>query len=163
MSSNTETAGRFRIGEVADQLGVTTRTIRYYEERGLLNHGTKRPKGSHRLYAQTDVVRLQELIRLRDLLGLSLEDLVELAEAEEARACLRGRWDNTTDDEERMRIVDEAIPLVEKQLRLVTSRQQTLASFSDELRSKLKLMKQVRRDLAARDTSAVAARSASDC
>ena len=150
MSTNARTPDLYRIGEVADRLGVTTRTIRYYEERGLLSHGTDRAKGSHRLYAQTDIVRLKELIRLRDLLGLSLEDLVELAEAEEARACLRGRWADTTDDEERMRIVDEAIPVVKRQLALVTTRQKKLAAFSGELRSKLKLMQQVRRDLVAK-------------
>ena len=70
-----------RIGEVAERVGVTTRTIRYYEERGLLGRESQREKGAHRLYGEADVVRLQELIRLRDLLGLSLEELVELAEA----------------------------------------------------------------------------------
>jgi DNA-binding transcriptional MerR regulator len=148
--SATETAELYRIGEVAEQLGVTTRTIRYYEERGLLNNGTTRPKGTHRLYTQMDIVRLQELIRLRDLLGLSLQDLVELAEAEEARSCLRGRWADSTDDEERLRIVEEAIPLVERQLQLVTARQKTLVTFGEDLESKLKEMRKVRRDLRAR-------------
>jgi DNA-binding transcriptional MerR regulator len=163
VSTNSEAPQLFRIGEVADRLGVTTRTIRYYEERGLLRHGNRRPKGSHRLYAQTDIVRLQELIRLRDLLGLSLEDLVELAEAEEARACLRAHWDTTTDDEERMRIVEEALPLVERQLELVTARQKTLETFAGELKEKLDQIKQVRRELLDGDTSALAARSTSDC
>ncbi len=75
------------------------------------------------LYAEADVARLQELIRLRDLLGLTLEELVELAEAEEARAALRGRWEEDPSDEERLRIVEEAIPHVERQLALVRSRQ----------------------------------------
>ena len=52
----------------------------------------ERSKGAHRLYGEADVARLHELIRLRDLLGLSLEELVELAEAEEARAALRDQW-----------------------------------------------------------------------
>ena len=112
--SATETA--LRIGEVARRCGVTTRTIRYYEELGLLGSGV-REKGAHRTYAEADVAHLQELIRLRDLLGLSLEELVELAEAEEARAALRGRWEEDPNDEERLRIVEEAIPHVERQLR----------------------------------------------
>ena len=112
------TEGALRIGEVADRVGVTTRTIRYYEERGLLGAESDRAKGAHRLYDEADVVRLQELIRLRDLLGLTLEELVELAEAEEARAALRGQWEESASDEERARIVEEAIPLVERQLEL---------------------------------------------
>jgi DNA-binding transcriptional MerR regulator len=74
-------ATTLRIGEVAEQVGVTPRTIRYYEERGLLDR-EDRPKGAHRVYDEADVARLRELLRLRDLLGLSLEELVELAEAE---------------------------------------------------------------------------------
>ncbi len=139
----------YRIGEVAERVGVTPRTIRYYEERGLLGHEPERPKGAHRLYDDADVVRLQELIRLRDLLGLSLEELVELAEAEEARAALRGQWDASASDEERARIVEAAIPLVERQLELVTSRQEKLAAFADELKAKRVSLDQRLRDLRA--------------
>ena len=60
-----------RIGEVAEQVGVTTRTIRYYEELGLLGSDA-RSKGAHRLYSEADVARLRELIRLRDLTSLPL-------------------------------------------------------------------------------------------
>jgi MerR family transcriptional regulator, repressor of the yfmOP operon len=126
-----------RIGEVAEQVGVTTRTIRYYEELGLLGAGAGRTKGAHRLYGQGDVVRLQGLIRLRDLLGLSLEELVEIAEAEEARAALREEWASDPTEAERARIVAAAIPLVERQLELVRARQQTLADFAAELAEKL--------------------------
>jgi MerR family transcriptional regulator, repressor of the yfmOP operon len=136
-----------RIGEVAERVGVTTRTIRYYEELGLLGSGSGREKGEHRTYEESDVARLQELIRLRDLLGLTLEELVELAEAEEARAAIRGRWQEDISDGERLRLVDQAIPHVERQLALVRSRQQTLAEFADELEEKLKRLRRRRRDL----------------
>jgi MerR family transcriptional regulator, repressor of the yfmOP operon len=145
--SNDSATGAYRIGEVADRVGVTTRTIRYYEERGLLGTSTSRTKGAHRLYGEADVLRLQELIRLRDLLGLSLEELVELAEAEEARSALRGRWADSADDEERARIVEAAIPLVERQLELVNARRRTLADFAGELDERLALLEQRRRDL----------------
>jgi MerR family transcriptional regulator, repressor of the yfmOP operon len=136
-----------RIGEVAQRVGVTPRTIRYYEELGLLGSGSEREKGAHRTYAEADVGRLQELIRLRDLLGLTLEELVELAEAEEARAALRGRWEEDPSDEERLRIVEEAIPHVQRQLALVRSRQATLDQFAGELESKLARLGRRRREL----------------
>jgi MerR family transcriptional regulator, repressor of the yfmOP operon len=131
-----------RIGEVAEQVGVTTRTIRYYEELGLLGSAAGRTKGTHRLYGQADVVRLQGLIRLRDLLGLSLEELVELAEAEEARAALRDQWESDPTDADRARIVNTAIPLVERQLDLVRARQRTLGDFADELSEKLRSLRE---------------------
>jgi MerR family transcriptional regulator, repressor of the yfmOP operon len=140
-------ATALRIGEVAQRVGVTPRTIRYYEELGLLGSGSEREKGSHRTYAEIDVARLQELIRLRDLLGLTLEELVELAEAEEARAALRGRWESDPSDEERLRIVEEAIPHVERQLALVRSRQTTLEEFARELDAKLARLRRRRREL----------------
>ncbi len=145
------TEGALRIGEVAERVGVTTRTIRYYEERGLLGRESQRAKGAHRRYGEADVGRLQERIRRRDLLGLSLEELVELAEAEEARAALRGQWAESATDEERTQIVEAAIPLVERQLELLTSRQETLAAFADELKDKLARLKRRRRALARGD------------
>jgi DNA-binding transcriptional MerR regulator len=128
---------RYRIGEVAERAGVTTRTIRYYEELGLLGTG-ERTKGAHRVYTEADVARLEELIRLRDLLGLTLDELVELVEAEEARAALRNRWAESASDDERVRIVDAAISLAERQLELVQARQQRLSEFADELVEKLR-------------------------
>jgi MerR family transcriptional regulator, repressor of the yfmOP operon len=141
-------ASGLRIGEVAERVGVTTRTIRYYEERGLLGNASEREKGAHRLYDEADVLRLQELIRLRDLLGLSLEELVELAEAEEARSALRGRWADSASDEERERIVEAAIPLVKRQLELVAARQERLETFERDLKSKLRRLERRRRQLA---------------
>jgi MerR family transcriptional regulator, repressor of the yfmOP operon len=127
----------YRIGEVAERVGVTTRTIRYYEELGLLGCDTGRAKGAHRLYTDADISRLQELIRLRDLLGLTLDELIELAEAEDARAALRNQWDQGPPDDERLRIVQQATPLLERQLALVRARQKTLAEFATSLEERL--------------------------
>jgi DNA-binding transcriptional MerR regulator len=130
----------YRIGEVARLIGTTARTIRYYEELGLLGGSADRPKGGHRLYTEADVTRLREVVRLRDLLGLSLEELVKLTEAEQARECLRARWQSTSDDAERARILQDSIPLVQRQLELVRIRQRNLDDFERELADKLELM-----------------------
>ena len=145
---STQTQGRtLRIGEVAERVGVTTRTIRYYEELGLLGTGATRTKGTHRLYTEADITRLEELIRLRDLLGLSLEELVALAEAEEARAALRDQWAESASDRERARVVNAAIPVVERQLELVRGRQQRLSEFAEELSQKLRSLHDRRAEL----------------
>jgi DNA-binding transcriptional MerR regulator len=146
MSVTTQEAG-YRIGEVARLVGVTTRTIRYYEELGLLGTDTGRPKGGHRVYGEADVKRLQELIRLRDLLGLSLEELVELVEAEQARDLLCSRWETNPDDDERLQIINAATPLVERQLELVGDRRAALGQFAGELEEKLEQMRTLREEL----------------
>jgi MerR family transcriptional regulator, repressor of the yfmOP operon len=140
--------GMFRIGEVAERVGVTPRTIRYYEELGLLGTMDARAKGAHRLYAEADIARLEELIRLRNLLGLTLEEIVAVVEAEEARAALRNQWEESASDAERARIVEAAIPLVERQLELVNARRATLSEFADELSEKLRSLKKRRGELA---------------
>jgi len=137
----------YRIGDVAERVGVTTRTIRYYEELGLLGTDSARTKGAHRLYSDADIARLEELIRLRDLLGLTLEELVALAEAEEARAALRDQWAESATDIERARIVEAAIPLVERQLELVRARQDRLSEFAGELSEKLRRLKKRQTEL----------------
>jgi len=138
-----------RIGEVAERVGVTPRTIRYYEELGLLGAGAARAKGAHRVYGEADVTRMGELIRLRDLLGLTLDELVTLAEAEEARAALRDQWHGDPTDEERLAIVERAGELVRQQLELVRSRQRTLGDFADELEAKLEALGERRTELLA--------------
>jgi MerR family transcriptional regulator, repressor of the yfmOP operon len=136
-----------RIGEVARQVGVTARTIRYYEELGLLGASDSRTKGAHRHYTDGDVARLRELIRLRDLLGLSLDELIAVAEAEEARAALRDQWHGDPTDEERIAILERATELAQQQLDLVTARRQRLDEFAGELKQKLRTLHRRRRDL----------------
>ena len=56
-----------RIGDVAKLAGTTPRTIRYYEEIGLLPASAARERGAHRTYAEEDVERLADLLRLKGL------------------------------------------------------------------------------------------------
>jgi DNA-binding transcriptional MerR regulator len=133
----TETQLTYRIGEVAELVGTTPRTIRYYEEVGLLPAPPTHEKGRHRTYGEGDVARLQELIRLRDLLGVSLEELKTLVEAEEARAVLRERWQHTAGLADRRAILEQALGHVTAQLALVRSRRSALAGLESELAAKL--------------------------
>jgi DNA-binding transcriptional MerR regulator len=132
----------YRIGEAAELLGVTPRTIRYYMELGLVHAGSGRDKGEHRVFTEHDVARLADLIHLRDLLGLSLEELRALAEAEEARAALRNEWRNTSDDEERRQILERAIPHVRRQLELVVARRKTFDEVAAQLEERLAELEQ---------------------
>jgi len=68
----------YPIGNLAKMAGLTTRTIRYYEERGLLN-SIKRIEGGRRAYTNEDLRRLKFIKRLK-LLGLTLAEMEELAE-----------------------------------------------------------------------------------
>ena len=82
---------KLRIGPFAALTGTTPRTIRYYEEIGLLPCPGEREQGKHRCYTRADVERVREIVRLRDLLGLSLEQLSRLIAAEDPEAELLKR------------------------------------------------------------------------
>jgi DNA-binding transcriptional MerR regulator len=125
-----------RIGEVAELLGTTPRTIRYYEEIGLLPAADDREQGKHRLYTQADVDRVREIMRLRDLLGLSLEEVSALLEAEDARAQLRREFRQAEDPAEIKRILEEALGHIANQLELVRHRRRELEQLESGLVAK---------------------------
>jgi DNA-binding transcriptional MerR regulator len=142
------TAARpLRIGEVAELTGTTARTIRYYEEIGLLDSAPERTQGKHRVYTQADVDRVREIIRLRDLLGLSLDQLSQVLEAESARAHLRDELAQTQDPAERKRILEELLTHISSQLELVKTRLSELTDLASELDGKQRTVRQKIREI----------------
>lgn len=129
-----------RIGELAELLGTTPRTIRYYEEIGLLPGAEDRAQGKHRAYTEADVERLGEIIRLRDLLGLPLEELSTLLEAEAARAAIRREIQLTEDPDEIKRLREQALGHITTQLELVRRRRRELEQLESELVAKRRLV-----------------------
>ena len=121
-----------RIGQVATRSGVTPRTIRYYEELGLLP-ASDREQGKHRTYAEADIERLKEVTRLRDLLGLSLDELRSVVVAESVRADARRRFRESDSPEERRAALEEALPHLETQINLVRRRAAELNELENDL------------------------------
>jgi DNA-binding transcriptional MerR regulator len=142
----TETVVRaMRIGEVAEQTGLTPRTIRYYEEIGLLGAGSEsepRQQGKHRCYTSADVERIAEIVRLRDLLGLSLDQLSQLVEAETARAEIRREIKAIDDPERKRELITQAHGHITTQLTLVRSRVRELSKLEQELAERQALCEQ---------------------
>ncbi len=67
---------RYAIGEISRLVDLSQRTIRYYEEIGLL-HSVRRIENGKRVYTDQDVRRLKFINRLK-VLGLSLAEMVDL-------------------------------------------------------------------------------------
>ncbi|MCW3017933.1 MAG: MerR family transcriptional regulator [Solirubrobacterales bacterium] len=137
-----------RIGDVARLVGTTPRTIRYYEEIGLLAEAPARPSGQHRLYTDEEVERLREVIRLKELLGVSLDELKTLLSAEEARAEVRAQLRrDDVDAERRSELLSEALGHIDRQLELVRHRAGELAKLEHELLETRKRAKRKIREL----------------
>jgi len=146
--AGTAAAGALRIGDVARIVGTTPRTIRYYEEIGLLPGPPNRLAGGHRLYTEAEVDRLREVMRLRNLLGVSLEELKTLLDAEEARAAVRAELRRGDVGEARRReLLGDALHHIERQLELVHKRFDELSKLKGELTEKQRLVRHRLREL----------------
>ena len=77
-----------RIGEVAKLTGLTTRTLRYWEELGLIRPSSYRGSGE-RLYSQTDMARVTRIRELQELLGFSLAEVRVVLDTEDGRDLLK--------------------------------------------------------------------------
>jgi DNA-binding transcriptional MerR regulator len=135
-----------RIGELALRSGVTPRTIRYYEELGLLPRAD-REQGKHRTYTEADIERLKEVTRLRDLLGLSLDELRSMIVAEAVRADARRRFHESDSPEVRRAALEEALPHLETQLGLVRRRLAELKELEGDLVDRRKRIQRALREL----------------
>jgi MerR family transcriptional regulator, repressor of the yfmOP operon len=122
-----------RIGEVAERAETTVRTVRYYEEVGLLPGSEERSHGQHRSYSEADVERLKEILQLKELLNLSLEELRGLVEAEEARAAIRAQYRSATEAAERERPLTAAAGHLDRQLALIRDRRTALDELEERL------------------------------
>ncbi len=71
-----QTTHEYRIGDLARLFGVTVRTLRYYEELGLLEPG-ERSESEHRRYPEKNIIYLRRIQQLKDY-GLSLGEIGEL-------------------------------------------------------------------------------------
>ena len=136
-----------RIGELARLVGTTPRTVRYYEEKGLLPPAADRPAGQHRLYDAQDVERLRDLLRLRNLLGVPLEELKELVAVDDERALLRTELRATDAPGERTRILRRLDALAVRQLELVDRRAAELESLREEIRARRARITELLRDV----------------
>ena len=104
-----------RIQEVAADTGLTPRTIRYYEELGLLAPAA-RSEGAYRLYDAEDLERLRFIRGLRDDAGFSLSEIGQLLEDEAARARNRATFRASQDTAEKRAILEDALGRVDRQV-----------------------------------------------
>jgi DNA-binding transcriptional MerR regulator len=82
MTPDSEFTGMIQIGEVADRVGLSLRTVRYYEEMGLITP-QMRSEGGFRLYTDAHVERLALIKRMKPL-GFTVQEMCELLEARDA-------------------------------------------------------------------------------
>ena len=125
-----------QIGEVAERTAVTQRTLRFYEEKGLLRPPT-RMEGGFRLYSEDDVRRVDHIRRLQNLLGITLAEIKEMVEAEEMLWELKAQYRPEWDVVEKRRQLQKAIDVVSSQHGVVTQKADQMSEMKAQLEERL--------------------------
>jgi MerR family transcriptional regulator, repressor of the yfmOP operon len=127
---------RYRIGEVAAQAGVSTRTLRYYEERGLLDPAGHSVGGSRR-YSEAEVARVARIRELQAVMGFDLDQICHILGIDDRLAQLSEEFRGDPTESRRADIVRQAFELYGELDRQVRAKQSVLADFAAEIESKL--------------------------
>jgi MerR family transcriptional regulator, repressor of the yfmOP operon len=135
--STTSTDERYlQIGEAAERTALTQRTLRYYEEKGLLR-APSRMEGGFRLYSQEDLERVERIKELRDLLGFSLADIKEMLEADDVKMQLRAEWRKDADSAEKVAKIRVAREATLQQLALLDEKMSRMTAMRDQLAERM--------------------------
>ena len=136
LEAEPEDRALIQIGEVAERTGVTQRTLRFYEEKGLLKPPS-RLEGGFRLYSDEDVERVERIKSMQSLLGLSLADIKEMVEAEEVKLQLRATYRRDADVSERQAKIRKAMEVTEHQAAIIDQKLSALQDMKNLLDEKL--------------------------
>ena len=136
----------YSIEQVATRTGLTKRTLRYYEEVGLLRP-TGRTEGNYRLYSEDDVQHLERIKKLRDLLGFSLAEIREILDAEDERGQIKVAYRQETEAAAKVAQLDRADELIQRQLQLIEQKIEGLEQMRASLQAKLEHHKRDRSEL----------------
>lgn len=121
----------FKIDDLARETGLTKRAIRYYEEIGLLP-APERSKGGIRLYVQSHIDRLKQIVNARDVLGFTLQeihDFVSISEALEDHRLHFRQMDKKKDKLGKLLEIEQA---VRGQLDMITHKLEKMTEIQAE-------------------------------
>jgi MerR family transcriptional regulator, repressor of the yfmOP operon len=121
----------FKIDDVARETGLTKRTIRYYEEIGLIQP-PDRTDGGTRLYTQEEINKLKRVVIAKDVLGFSLQELQYFISLNESIEQKRNEY-RASQDENKLQELKELSLNVHKQIELINMKMEKMQIFKKEL------------------------------
>jgi DNA-binding transcriptional MerR regulator len=122
----------YKIDDVATKTGLTKRTIRYYEELGLIET-MDRTEGGMRLYSEEDIERLNKIVLAKEVLGFSLLELQQFIQMNEAIEQHRHTVRSLEDKAERKLKLIEISEVFHREIEMIEFRIKRMRSFKEEL------------------------------
>jgi MerR family transcriptional regulator, repressor of the yfmOP operon len=141
-----DTGPLLAIGGVARRAGVTTRTLRYYQEVSLLEPSGATKRGN-RLYSQADIERLRRILELRDVMGFDLERIRLFLQTEDRLNELRAEAKRGISTARRQEMVKEATELNDRMQDEINQRLGQLQGFLAELKGSARRYQDVATEL----------------
>jgi DNA-binding transcriptional MerR regulator len=130
--AESESGGDMLIGEVAERVGLSQRTLRYWEEIGLLRPSERRD-GGYRVYGEADLQKIDHILQLKRLLGFSLIQIKEMVEAEELRKDHRRAYHDDPSPDTRLAHLRGAIEIATRELDRLESHISDVQIFRDKV------------------------------
>ncbi|WAH39308.1 helix-turn-helix domain-containing protein [Alicyclobacillus dauci] len=115
---------------VVQRLGITPRTLHYYEEVGLISP-VRRTSGGHRLYDDRTVAQLEQIMRLKETLGYSLQEIKQVLSVEEAMDSYRQDLGGNLTVEERRKILESSVQMLGDLVRQIDTKVGRLVQMKD--------------------------------
>lgn len=138
----------YRIGEVAARTGVSTRTLRYYEEIGLIDPAGKSAGGSRR-YSEQDIARIERILQIRNVMGLELDRIAAIVLAESRLDVLREEYERGVSRKRHAEIAKEATIINDELRTHVTDKMAVLQAFAHDLDKRAARLRKLTAEFAA--------------
>ena len=124
------------IGQAASAAGVPPRTLRYYEELGLLRPSAHSVGGARR-YAEADLARIARIRELQQLMGFNLDEIAPILSAEDSLERIKGEYRSGKPTSRRRReLLAEAIEINDHLRERVRDKVARIGGFLEELDGK---------------------------
>ncbi|OKO92220.1 MerR family transcriptional regulator [Geobacillus proteiniphilus] len=123
---------RFKIDDVARATGLTKRTIRYYEEIGLIKPPA-RSEGGTRLYTAEDIERLKNIVAAREVLGFSLQELQHFLALKEKIEAHRTEYRHAAAGSEKWRELEQIGAGLRRQIAMLEEKMKKMTMLKQEL------------------------------
>lgn len=122
----------FSIGKVAEELGISERTLRYYEQIGLISPAGHSPGGCRR-YTASDIERVSHIRELQEVMGYSLEEIQDLLGAGDRLEAIRTAYRQSPEPAHQVKLVEEALETLEQLRARIQAKLERLGTMLSEV------------------------------
>lgn len=125
----------YKIDDVAKECGLTKRSIRYYEEIGLL-FPPERSEGGFRLYSDKHIERLKQIMNVRDVLGFTLQEVQEYISIDMAFEEHRQQYRELFDENQKREKLIEVERILSQQLEMIDQKLKKMSDIRNDMDKK---------------------------